>query len=123
MTGLRDLAVIGAGPAGLAAAARAAELGLDTVLIDAQPAPGGQVYRNMEGLAARPDDLERLGTGYRDGLALAREFHASGADYRPGTAVWSIELDTETDGVSLGLRARRAILATGAMERAVPLPG
>ncbi len=142
MTGLRDLAVIGAGPAGLAAAARAAELGLDTVLIDAQPAPGGQVYRNMEGLAAaRPDDLERLGSGYRDGLALARDFRASGADYRPGTAVWTLEADpepggVETDaeggGVSLGLRddagaswlrARRAILATGAMERAVPLPG
>ncbi len=133
MTGPRDLAVIGAGPAGLAAAARAAELGLDTVLIDAQPAPGGQVYRNMEGLAAtRPDDLERLGAGYRDGLALAREFRASGADYRPGTAVWNLETDPETGGVGLGLRddadaswlrARRAILATGAMERAVPLPG
>ncbi len=137
MTGLRDLAVIGAGPAGLAAAARAAALGLDTVLIDAQPAPGGQVYRNMEGLAARPDDLERLGTGYRDGRALAREFRASGADYYPGTAVWTLEADAketgaETGGVGLGLhadagaswlRARRAILATGAMERAVPLPG
>jgi len=132
MTGLRDLAVIGAGPAGLAAAARAAELGLDTILIDEQPTPGGQVYRNVEGLAARPGDLERLGGGYRDGLALAQAFRASGADYRPGTAVWSIEEGAGEARVILGLRddagagwlhARRAILATGAMERAVPLPG
>lgn len=132
MTGLRDLAVIGAGPAGLAAAACAAELGLDTILIDEQPAPGGQVYRDVEGLAARPDDLERLGGGYRDGLALVRAFRASGADYRPGTAVWSIEAGAGEARVILGLRdnagaewlhARRAILATGAMERAVPLPG
>ena len=132
MTGLRDLAVIGAGPAGLAAAARAAELGLDTILIDEQPAPGGQVYRNVEGLAARPRDLERLGGGYRDGLALAQAFRASGADYRPGTAVWSIEEGAGEARVILGLRddagagwlhARWAILATGAMERAVPLPG
>lgn len=132
MTGLRDLAVIGAGPAGLAAAARAAELGLDTILIDEQPTPGGQVYRNVESLAARPGDLERLGGGYRDGLALAQAFRASGADYLPGTAVWSIEEGAGESHVILGLRddagagwlhARRVILATGAMERAVPLPG
>ena len=40
-----ELAVIGAGPGGMAAAVLAAELGLETVLIDEQPAPGGQIYR------------------------------------------------------------------------------
>ena len=40
-----QLAVIGAGPAGLAAAATAAKLGVDTILLDEQSAPGGQIYR------------------------------------------------------------------------------
>ncbi len=43
MTAAHDLAVIGAGPAGMAAAAVADGLGLATVLIDEQGAPGGQI--------------------------------------------------------------------------------
>src|ERR1700730_15910459 len=39
------VAIVGAGPAGLAAATLAAELGLEVVLIDQQPHPGGQIYR------------------------------------------------------------------------------
>ena len=42
------LAIIGAGPAGMAAAALAAELGVDTALIDEQASPGGQIYRGIE---------------------------------------------------------------------------
>ncbi len=40
-----DLAVIGAGPAGMAAARVAAEAGARVVLLDEQPAPGGQIFR------------------------------------------------------------------------------
>ena len=43
-----DLAIVGAGPAGLAAAATAVELGLKTVVIDEQTEPGGQIYRAIE---------------------------------------------------------------------------
>ncbi|MBH0244266.1 FAD-dependent oxidoreductase [Streptomyces cavourensis] len=40
-----DLAVVGAGPAGLAAAVTAADGGLRVVLIDASERPGGQYFR------------------------------------------------------------------------------
>ena len=43
-----ELAIIGGGPAGLAAVTQAAALGLDTILFDEQPAPGGQIYRGIE---------------------------------------------------------------------------
>ncbi|MEN8151575.1 MAG: FAD-dependent oxidoreductase, partial [Planctomycetota bacterium] len=123
-----DLAVVGAGPAGLAAATCAAGLGLDVVLLDEQAAPGGRVYRNIEGLAeTRPCDLEALWARYRAGLSLTASFRASGARYQPETAVWMIEADgtlglRDAAGASL-LSARRVVVATGAMERAVPIPG
>jgi len=47
-----ELAIVGAGPAGMAAAVLAGELGLDTVLLDEQSSPGGQIYRAIE--RARP---------------------------------------------------------------------
>ena len=43
-----DYAIVGAGPAGLSAAARSASFGLSVVLLDEQRHPGGQIYRAVE---------------------------------------------------------------------------
>ncbi len=52
-----ELAIIGAGPAGLAAAAEAAELGVDVVLVDAFPRPGGQYFKQTPAeLGVTPGD-------------------------------------------------------------------
>ncbi len=120
-----DLAVIGAGPAGLAAATLGARLGLDTVLFDEQPAPGGQIYRAVTETPVREPAI--LGADYWHGAELAQTFNASGAQYVPGTTVWSITRDREI-GISVGggarlLAARHVILATGALERPFPIPG
>src|SRR6218665_3984098 len=40
-----DRVVVAAGPAGLSAATTAAQHGLDVLLVDENPAPGGQIYR------------------------------------------------------------------------------
>ncbi len=123
-----DLAVIGAGPAGMAAAVTAADLGLDTTVVDEQAAPGGQVWRGIEAVVRdRPDDLGRLGPFYAAGLAPVRRFRAAAIDYRPGTTVWRIDPDggllASRSGRGLALRARAILMATGAMERPVPVPG
>jgi len=120
-----DLAVIGAGPAGMAAATEGARLGLDTLLLDEQVAPGGQIYRNAEGM--RPGDFALLGDEYRRGAELAAAFRASGAHYEPGSTIWHVGADG-TLGVLTGtgarlISARRVILAPGAMERPVAIPG
>ena len=60
-----DVAVVGAGPAGLAAAAMCANLGLITALIDEQPAEGGQIYRGAGDVGR---DIP--GTDYRRGASL-----------------------------------------------------
>ncbi|MFC3073337.1 FAD/NAD(P)-dependent oxidoreductase [Shinella pollutisoli] len=123
-----ELAIVGGGPAGLAAATLAAELGVETVLFDEQSAPGGQVYRNVEANAPRHDALAAiLGGDYAGGLALVRAFRASGAAYEPESAVWQVAASGKV-GVSRGgraylTRAQRVVLATGAMERPVPVPG
>jgi threonine dehydrogenase-like Zn-dependent dehydrogenase len=47
--GMTDLAVIGAGPAGLAAALVASELGLKVTLLDESPSAGGQYIVGQSG--------------------------------------------------------------------------
>ncbi|MBY0329723.1 MAG: FAD-dependent oxidoreductase, partial [Acetobacteraceae bacterium] len=125
---IHDLAVIGAGPAGMAAAIEGAALGLSVLVVDEQPGPGGQVFRGIEGAAARD---RALGADYARGAALAREFRAAAIDYRPATTLWHLDPDAE-EGAVLSLAdargtqeatARRVILATGAQERPVPIPG
>ena len=106
-----DLAIVGAGPAGMAAAVLASEIGLDTVLIDEQEGPGGQIYRGIE--SASP--TSPLGSDYLAGQPLAAALRASSAQYRPATTVWHIDpsagyecvLSLVADGRSEPLAARR----------------
>lgn len=123
-----ELAIIGGGPSGMAAAVQAASLGLETILLDEQAEPGGQIYRGIGTVQrTRASDLPILGADYAEGAALAESFHASGATYEPGSVVWQAAADGRI-GVSRGggariLTAQRILIATGAMERPVPIPG
>ena len=56
-----DYVIIGAGPAGMAAAVEARQNGLNVLVLDEQPAVGGQIYRNIEDLEEqRPDEFQKL---------------------------------------------------------------
>ncbi|PVE21751.1 FAD/NAD(P)-binding oxidoreductase [Microvirga sp. KLBC 81] len=129
-----DLLIIGAGPAGLAAAATGAELGLSAVLVDENPAPGGQIYR---GITTTPVTAkETLGADYWRGTDLVRSLEASKASYAPGATVWSVgpapdgpdatggmEVGVSMNGAARLIQARQVIAATGALERPFPIPG
>ncbi len=119
------LAVIGAGPAGLAAAACAAGLGVETILLDEQPAPGGQIYRAITETRLRAPAV--LGADYWRGADLVAAFRSGGAQYVPGATVWSVsherEIGISIDGAARLFQAERVILATGALERPFPIPG
>jgi NADPH-dependent 2,4-dienoyl-CoA reductase/sulfur reductase-like enzyme len=120
-----DVAVIGAGPAGLAAAATAAEQGLSVVLLDEQAHPGGQIYRDVT--RAGPDRLRVLGNDYAAGRALVERFALSTARHVGSAAVWSVTRDRVIhylkDGRSHAITAGQIILCTGAMERPFPIAG
>jgi thioredoxin reductase/bacterioferritin-associated ferredoxin len=122
-----DVVVIGAGPAGLAAAATAtaAEAGLSTLLLDENAGPGGQVWR---AIASTPvTERDRLGADYWAGADIVQAVRSSGAEIIQRATVWSLDRHLEV-GVSVGgassfVKARRVILATGALERPFPIPG
>jgi NADPH-dependent 2,4-dienoyl-CoA reductase/sulfur reductase-like enzyme len=120
-----DIAVIGAGPAGMAAAIAARSAGLSVVVLDEQQAPGGQIYRGVLATDARRSAI--LGSDYSDGARLAQDFAQCGAEHRTGASVWQVSrerrIDYLRDGVPHELNARAVILCTGAMERPFPVPG
>lgn len=125
-----DLAIIGAGPAGMSAAAEASAAGASVVLFDENTAAGGQIYRGIEQntLARRPF----LGADYWQGKDVLKAFIASNATYVSQALVWSVEPQDGDSGVELRvsaggksgvISARRVIFATGAMERPMPVGG
>ena len=63
-----DLLIVGAGPAGMAAAVAARRHGLSVLVVDDQAAPGGQIWRAVETVAATPRGA-RLGAAYQIGRA------------------------------------------------------
>jgi len=120
-----DLIIIGAGPAGMAAALAAAKLGLKTALLDEQPRPGGQIYRNVATVA--PEVGRVLGPDYLHGRTLTAPLAAAGVDRHFATMVWDVAPDLTVSVLSgdrsFQLRAPQLIAATGALERASPIPG
>lgn len=128
MSAAFDYLIVGAGPAGLAAAATASALGIRTAVVDEHPEPGGQIYRGIESVAAkRPGHLVLLGPDYAAGLDLVKQFRAGKAEYLPGTSVWQIDGErnvfTRANGRTARISAKQILIAAGAMERPVPVPG
>jgi NADPH-dependent 2,4-dienoyl-CoA reductase/sulfur reductase-like enzyme len=144
-----NVCVIGAGPAGMAAAITATRHGASVIVLDEQPAPGGQIYR-----AVTSGSLGRagvLGADYSTGHKLAERFTASDATWISDATVWRItpiapamprlapvhaftpsepatdqtrfEVIYSRGGRAHAVTARRLILATGAIERPFPIPG
>ncbi|WP_027234662.1 FAD/NAD(P)-dependent oxidoreductase [Leisingera caerulea] len=120
-----DLAIIGAGPAGMAAAAEAARQGLSVTLLDEQNRPGGQIYREVDRAAGPRGAI--LGQEYLHGATLTAGLGQAGITHLSGAVVWAIEdgfrISFIRDGRGEQVEAARVILATGALERPMPLPG
>jgi NADPH-dependent 2,4-dienoyl-CoA reductase/sulfur reductase-like enzyme len=111
-----DVAIIGAGPAGIAAAVAAADRGASVVLLDSAPRPGGQIWRHRSA-AELPAPAARW---------LQRLRHST-VTWIPSATVVGVDparvLLAEREGRGFSVRWRRLIIATGATERFLPFPG
>lgn len=116
-----NVLVVGAGPAGIAAAARAAEAGAKVILVDDNPLPGGQIWRAAVAETAYSESTMRGAT-----LWLQR-LDACGARLLMSTRVVAYIAQgvvlAENDGEAIEIAFQKAILATGARELVLPFPG
>lgn len=120
-----DILVIGAGPAGLAAAAFAGSLGFDVTILDENALPGGQYYRQSRLDGSLPERI--VGPSQGQGRALIGRLDPARVRLCCDTLVWGMDgpqtvLYTQ-DGQNGRISARAIVLATGAHERVLPFPG
>ncbi len=124
-----DVLVVGAGPAGLAAAVSAARAGAQVVVLDERPQSGGQYFKPLapSHVVAQPTDKQ-----FAQGLALTESALKLGVRIVQEATVWGADTPQEViamvDGAETVFRPGQLILATGAYERPVPfdnwtLPG
>ncbi len=117
-----DVAVVGGGPAGIAAAVAAREAGARVALLDESRAPGGRLWHQPE--AERPTEarrwLARLASSGID-LRMQATVHDAWAERGAG-----FHLEAACAGSApsrLAIAARAIVVATGARELFLPFPG
>lgn len=132
---MRNIVIIGAGPAGLAAASGARKAGASVVLLDSSDALGGQFWRHLP--ESRPSHNEKsLHHGWAKFQSFSTEFERDEhVRIVRGAHVWAIDtLDGvrvhaimgEPDGTKRdheSFAPDALILATGAHDRTLPFPG
>ena len=121
-----ELAIIGAGPAGLAAACQAARLGVKALLIDEYTRPGGQLIKQIHKFFG--SEAHKAGIrGIDIAAGFLRELEDSDVEIMLGATVWAIfptrVISVAVNGRTEQIRAETIILATGASENAIHFPG
>ena len=123
-----EAVVVGAGPAGMAAALELSKHEVNTAVIDEAEAPGGQVYRRIPA-AFKVTSPKRLTHRQRTGRQLTRAFlqpHEKLTIFTQ-SSVWGAfdpyRLDILHNDQIFRLAYQKLIICEGANERFIPFPG
>ncbi|MEO0131515.1 MAG: NAD(P)/FAD-dependent oxidoreductase [candidate division WOR-3 bacterium] len=120
-----EIVIVGAGPAGLSAGIVAGELGAQTVIIDENPIPGGQLIKQTHKFfgskelycGIRGIDIPRLLVKNLQSGKVKLKLNTSVIGYFKGNV-----LGVVTNGKFLKIYGKRIIFATGAYENPLPFP-
>lgn len=111
-----DVLVVGAGPAGIAAAVSAAAHGCRVVVVDDNAAPGGQIWRGQH-----DDTADKLARKWIEKLSTRSVEQHYGVRVL-GSLASGVLLAESSAGIR-ELHFRKLVLTTGARERFLPFPG
>lgn len=121
-----ELAIIGAGPAGLSAAIEAARNGVDVTVIDENALPGGQLFKQIHRFFGSGDHLAGI-RGFDIGNLLLENAKKFGVRILLNNIAWGLFPDYSI-GISNGekvdfIETKKIIIATGALENSLSFPG
>ncbi len=121
-----DVAIVGAGAAGLSAAAEAASAGAKVLVIDENSRPGGQLFKQLHKFFGSSAHLAGV-RGYEIGKQLLEQVERSGAEVMLNSLAYGY---FPKDGVGLihenrhyVVKAKKTVFASGAKENYVAFPG
>ena len=123
-----DILIIGAGPAGMAAAIEAARAGATITVLDENTKSGGQIFRQFHD-SFQVLQAKNLGPDYARGQSLINKFnvHSNSITCMYDAQVWGIFEDREVacfqGQESFSIRFKKLIITAGAYDRPVPFPG
>jgi len=121
-----ELAIIGAGPAGLAAAIEASKLGVEVTIIDENFKPGGQLFKQIHKFFGSHRHQAGI-RGYKIGEQLLTEIETLKVHTLLSTVAFGFFEDNiigiYRDGKVSSLKAKKVIIATGAIENPLSFPG
>jgi NADPH-dependent 2,4-dienoyl-CoA reductase/sulfur reductase-like enzyme len=128
MTDQTELIIIGAGPAGIQAAITAAESGMQVTIIDSNPLPGGQYYKQIPEQFSMSDKSNHQREAYHlikglnnPSIRVLSKTLVWGIFHNPKTNMWQTTLHGEN--CPARLEAPTIIIASGAYDRSIPFPG
>ena len=122
-----EVAIVGAGSAGLSAACQACNAGAKVLVIDENSRPGGQLFKQIHKFFGSHE--HQAGTrGYVIGQKLLKKTQDCGADVMLNSLVYGIQPEDLTMGIiqngeNCQLHAKKIIIAAGAKENYLPFPG
>ncbi len=121
-----EFAIVGSGPAGLAAAVEAASKGVGVVLFDEHTRPGGQLFKQIHKFFGSEEHYAGK-RGIDIGNLLLEQARKYGVIVRLNTIVWGLFEDNilgALNGENAGsVKAKKILLATGASENPLAFPG